>query len=631
VVLRELGRGGMGVVYLAHDPQLNRPVALKMILAAEFAPPEAVGRFRAETAAVAGLRHPNIVQIYEVGEHDGRPYSVLEYVAGGTLAQRLGGQRLPPREAAGLVLSLARAVQAVHRQGIIHRDLKPANVLLDGGPEAPIAACTPKLTDFGLVKLLPDPAAPEAAQGMTRTGDLLGTPGYMAPEQATATKEAVGPETDVYGLGAILYELLTGKPPFQGPTFLAIVFQVLQKDPVPLSRVQPGLPRDLQTICMKCLHKRRADRYPTAAALADDLQRFLNGEPIRARPAAALEVAWRWVRRHPARAAALGIGLLALLTLGWAAVAAFYNRELAAALAVADAHRRQAEAALVEAEVNRQRAEAAEFQLQAEDHADALQASLDHHLEGLHALGAFYAASEVVDREEFRRFVRRTLARHADIRALQWVPVVPGGERARFEAAAQRDGVGEYRFTEADAAGRLAPAAARAEYYPVYFVEPAEENRTTLGFDHATQAERWAALVRARDTGQPAATARVRLIATAPDRDLYGCLLFLPVYQNGAPTATAADRRAHLHGFVAAVIDLTDLAERALRPLRRQGLEVVVRDTTAGGELLCFYGSPVRQAAVQTGRGPALLGPALWSKTLPVAGREWQVIVQPPR
>jgi serine/threonine-protein kinase len=282
-ILGELGQGGMGVVYKARDPRLKRLVALKMVLGGAYAGRERLARFRAEAEAVARLRHGNIVQIYEVGEYAGGHYIALEFIEGDTLAQRLAQSPLPPREAAALVHTLAGAVHYAHEQGIVHRDLKPANILLaapgfaaEAGPQA--AELTPKITDFGLAKRLAEDG------GRTQTGDVLGTPSYMAPEQADGRVRETGPATDVYALGAILYEALTGRPPFKAPSVVETLQQVRSQEPVPPRRLQPHVPRDLETICLKCLEKEAAKRYPSAAALAEDLRRFLGEEPILARP-----------------------------------------------------------------------------------------------------------------------------------------------------------------------------------------------------------------------------------------------------------------------------------------------------------------------------------------------------------
>jgi serine/threonine protein kinase len=323
-VLGVLGRGGMGVVYRARQLALDRTVALKMILAESEAGPTDLARFRAEAAALARLQHPNIVQIYDVGEADGRPYVVLEFVAGGSLAQHLHGTPLPARSAAQLVETLARAVHAAHANGVIHRDLKPANILLkderetagdECGNLAPLAArlasLVPKITDFGLAKFAGSDGEGQGLRGPTVTGELLGTPNYMAPEQAMVPRPPLGPAADVYALGAILFELLTGRPPLTGETALATVLRVLHNEPVSVTSLQPNVPRDLETICHKCLRKEPHKRYASALELAEDVQRFLRDEPIRARPVRTVEKLWRWVRQHPVPAGLLGAGLLA--------------------------------------------------------------------------------------------------------------------------------------------------------------------------------------------------------------------------------------------------------------------------------------------------------------------------------
>jgi WD40 repeat protein len=326
-IVRELGRGGMGVVYLARQKSLGRLVALKMIIADPWTTDQHRQRFRAETETIARLQHPNIVQIYEVGETADRSFCALEYVDGGNLAEALDGKPCAPRHAAELLATIADAVQAAHSRGILHRDLKPANVLLSAAcgfagndaelPAKPQAArealdgAIPKLTDFGLAKQL------EETSGLTETGMVMGTPSYMSPEQAAGLNRELGPTADVYALGAILYEMLTGRPPLVGPTPLETLAQVLERDPVPPRRLQPRLPRDLETICLKCLQKTPARRYGTARALADDLRRFLAGETILARPVGAVERLVRWCKRRPAVAAlaAAVLGLLAVVVI----------------------------------------------------------------------------------------------------------------------------------------------------------------------------------------------------------------------------------------------------------------------------------------------------------------------------
>ncbi|MBV9124096.1 MAG: protein kinase, partial [Planctomycetes bacterium] len=305
-LLGELGRGGMGVVYQARQTRLKRLVALKMILAGEHAGEKELARFRSEAEAVARLQHPHIVQIFEVGEHQGHPYFSLEFCPGGSLDRKLTGTPWPPQEAAQLLETLARAIQAAHQAGVIHRDLKPANVLLT-------ADGTPKITDFGLAKQLEGEPERSVPGGLTASGAILGTPSYMAPEQAGGKTKDIGPATDIYALGVILYELLTGRPPFKAAAPLDTVLQVVSDEPVPPRRLQPWVPRDLETICLKCLEKDPARRYPSAEALANDLRRFQGGETIEARPTAWWERVLKWGRRRPAVAALLGVLILVLL------------------------------------------------------------------------------------------------------------------------------------------------------------------------------------------------------------------------------------------------------------------------------------------------------------------------------
>ena len=301
-VLGVLGKGGMGVVYKARQPGLERIVALKMILDAD-AGAEERARFRTEAQAVAQLQHANIVHVYEVGVADGQPFFSLEYIDGVSLHRKVRDNVAPPREAALLVKQLAEAMDYAHQRGIIHRDLKPANVLLT-------RSGTPKITDFGLAKRIED-----RDSGLTRAGAVLGTPSYMSPEQAEGRLDEVGPLTDVYSLGAILYDLLTGRAPFRGATVLDTLEQVRRREPAPPMQLQPSVPRDLETICLKCLQKDKAKRYAGAAELAADLERFLKGEPIQARPIGRCARVWRWCQRNP-RAAALTAALVALIV-GW--------------------------------------------------------------------------------------------------------------------------------------------------------------------------------------------------------------------------------------------------------------------------------------------------------------------------
>jgi serine/threonine protein kinase/tetratricopeptide (TPR) repeat protein len=347
-VLREIGRGGMGVVYEARDRRLNRVVALKMVLASGHACSEELVRFLAEAEAVAQLQHPNIVQVFETGQHRAQPYFTMEFVAGGSLSARLDGAPLPPAQVAPLLEPLARAVHYAHQMGIVHRDLKPENVLLQDlnhrGTEAQrrqeereeenkdgssgllcasvplwFKSFLPKLTDFGLAKRV------ERGAGLTQAGEVLGTPNYMAPEQARGRAAEVGPHSDTWALGAILYECLTGRPPFQGPTPTDTLLQVIHKEPVSPRRLQPGVSRDLETICLKCLNKEPSRRYASAEALADDLRRFQAGKPIHARPLGLPGRGWRWCRRNPVVAGLAALTAVVFLV-SFVLVAALWRR-----------------------------------------------------------------------------------------------------------------------------------------------------------------------------------------------------------------------------------------------------------------------------------------------------------------
>jgi hypothetical protein len=316
-VVGTLGQGGMGVVYRARQVRLNRLVALKRLRNGD---DRLLARARAEAEALAQLQHPNIVQIHEVVEHQGQTYLALELVEGGSLASRLTGKPQPARTSAALLETVARAVQYAHGHGVVHRDIKPSNILLSAAPAPvcgfafapsdaanakPQAGGAPKISDFGVAKRL------STARGETLEGDVIGTPEYMAPEQAAGKVDQVGPACDVYSLGVVLYELLTGHVPLQGSTTILTLLMVAHRDPVPPRQLDPRIPRDLETICLECLHKEPHKRYPSATHLADDLRRYLRGEPIHARPPGPLACLWRWCRVNPVAA-----GLLLAVSLG---------------------------------------------------------------------------------------------------------------------------------------------------------------------------------------------------------------------------------------------------------------------------------------------------------------------------
>ncbi len=296
-LIKELGRGGMGVVYKARQISLNRPVALKLLKSDILASDDERRRFQNEAEAVALLDHPHIVPIFEVGEHEGRQYFSMKLVGGPSLEKKLADYAADPKAAARLVKTAAEAVHHAHQRGILHRDLKPSNILLDERGE-------PYVTDFGLAKRV------EGDSEMTVSGAILGTPPYMAPEQASGRRGAVTTATDVYGLGAILYALLTGRAPFRGESVAEILEQVRERPPEPPSKINPRTPRDLEIICLKCLEKDPRRRYGSAQALAEDLGRYVAGEPIPARPVTRLERAVMWSRRNPAVASLLAMVIL---------------------------------------------------------------------------------------------------------------------------------------------------------------------------------------------------------------------------------------------------------------------------------------------------------------------------------
>jgi serine/threonine protein kinase len=325
-ILAEVGRGGMGVVYKARHRSLHRLAALKMVLAGEFASSTQELRFRLEAELSARMQHSNIVQVYEIGTYEGRPFLALEWVEGGSLANRLDDEPWPPGETAALLETLARAIHRAHSEGVVHRDLKPANVLLaisdqqsaiSGGQETgpdrrtlkadrALLKAIPKITDFGLAQ----PA--EGGMNLTQSSCLVGTPGYMAPEQASGKRALVGPATDIYALGVILYQLSTGQMPFQGDSALDVLRAVTEDEAVPPRRLQPDIPRDLEAITLHCLEKEPARRYPSALALAEDLLCFRQGKPISARPVGAPARLLRWCHRKPLIAT-----LLLLLAGSW--------------------------------------------------------------------------------------------------------------------------------------------------------------------------------------------------------------------------------------------------------------------------------------------------------------------------
>jgi eukaryotic-like serine/threonine-protein kinase len=331
----------MGVVFLARQRTLNRPVVLKMLLAGTLVSDADDRRFRQEAEAAANLDHPNIVPIFEVGRHEGHSYFSMKLIEGGSLARKLREFAADQRAAARLIAIVARAVHHAHQRGVLHRDLKPSNILLNGGPDIPIGQLEPYVTDFGLAKRV------EGDSELTQSGAILGTPSYMAPEQASGTKGVVTVATDVYGLGAVLYTILAGKPPFHGDSALETIAQVKDRALDPPSRHGRQIHHDLETICLKCLEKEPQRRYSSAENLADDLERWLAGVPILARPASGVEHAWRWYRRNPV-IGSLSDAVASLIVLALAGLV-ISNRMITRERDEAERQRRQAEVNFVRA------------------------------------------------------------------------------------------------------------------------------------------------------------------------------------------------------------------------------------------------------------------------------------------
>jgi serine/threonine protein kinase len=369
VLLGEIGRGGMGVVYQARHRELRRTVALKMILAGAFASEVQRQRFRREAELAARVQHPHIVQVYEVGLHDGRPFLAMEWVGGGSLADRLGSDPWPPHAAAELIETLARAIDVAHQSGVVHRDLKPSNILLQTGAGAgaagdgPLAGAIPKIADFGLALAI------DADRSLTATGVTVGTPEYMAPEQAAGAE--AGPAVDIYALGAVLYRLLTGHPPFRGDTPMEVLQALASAEPIAPRRFRPALPRDLETITLKAMSREQQRRYATALALAEELRRFLADEPIQAQPPSALYHLRKFARRHTGLVGGVAATVVALV-LGLVTTALFAVGE-ARQRGQAEHNARQAEHNAREAsyQTYRARLAAATAALQAHDVLDA--------------------------------------------------------------------------------------------------------------------------------------------------------------------------------------------------------------------------------------------------------------------
>ena len=390
-LLEEIARGGMGVIYKARQTTLGRIVAVKIIVAGRLATEEDVQRFLVEAKAVAGLQHPNIVAMHEVGQHEGWHYFSMDYVEGRDLAKILRENILSAKQAAGYVRQMAEAIHYAHQQGTLHRDLKPSNILIDEHNQV-------RITDFGLAMRV------EGDSDLTRTDEILGTPSYMPPEQAQGKRSLIGPGSDVYSLGAILYECLTGRAPFRADSAMKTIEQVIHVEAASPRILNPGIPRDLETICLKCLQKEPQRRYETSQQLADDLGHFLRGEPITARPIGAIERTWRWSRRNPVVASLLTTVGLCLLV--GTAVTSYFAIEAENRAEVATFHRRRADREASLAEIRRKEAEDTLRRLRR-----GLYFSDMHRVQSAWEAGQFAAAAELLDQyrarlgeEEFRGF-----------------------------------------------------------------------------------------------------------------------------------------------------------------------------------------------------------------------------------
>jgi tetratricopeptide (TPR) repeat protein len=522
-VLGLLGRGGMGLVFRARHVALNRLVALKVMRGGAGAEPQHRARFHIEAEAVASLQHPNIVQIHDVGEHDGCPYFAMELVEGGTLAERLAEGLPTPDEAARLTEVLARAMHRAHQRGIVHRDLKPANVLLQTADLksqiSDLQSAVPKITDFGLAKRFEDDGpAP------TRTGAILGTPAYMAPEQAWGRPQDIAPPVDVYALGAILYEMLAGRPPFRGASDVETLYLLRAAEPARPSGLRPGIARDLETICLKCLHKEPARRYATAEELADDLRRYREGEPVRARPVGRGERLLKWARRRPAVAALAGCLLLA----AGAVVAGVMAHEMQLR---AERDRAEKNLRVAVAAVEKMLTEVAEKDLHSEPRSEIKRRRL------LEKALAFYEEllSDRGDDPALRRETALARLRVADIR--RWLDDRAGAEEAYGQAIAQ--------FTQLD---KESPS------------EP--EHRQHLAYAHNYRGEVFRAASRWEEAlaDYNAALALQEPLAQAPGRPDHLLDLARTRYNLGLLLAERNDPAAAERQFDEAIALLTPLA-----------------------------------------------------------------------
>ena len=576
-MVEEIGRGGMGVVYLAIEEHLDRQVALKVVDTQRLPDETRLERFRAEAIATARLKHPNLIEIYDVGENNGLAYLALEYAERGSLRDRIQHDLLSWVEVAAVARTIATAVHAAHEKGFVHRDLKPANVLFTGDGVL-------KVSDFGLAKEIGEES------GWTRTGDVIGSPSYMAPEQLAGKRAEVGPPSDVYAIGAVLYELLTGKPPFQGATTMETLLQVRERDPENPSAVRPKIPSELEAICLKCLEKDPRQRYASAIEVAEELRRFEEHEPVHASTRGWWQRLDRWRRRNAgAFRVAFAIGLVGpLLSLGvsWRLHTA-----------------------------ERQRV-AERFDRAAAEQTAAILQQAERQLALLDPVASYISVSDSISRARFADFARPIVAAQPAIAALEWVPRIPIADRKAHELQAVEEGVSDYRIQWRNDYGQFYPAEDAETYYPVLYAEPEDPNRQALGFDLGSDPDRRDAFEESLAKRRTVVTAPVRLVQDSEATPSF--LAFTPVFA-GAASADKLSSAAPL-GFVVGVYRVSDVVSVALGRIESAGSTLSLIDED-GRQLWGI-------ADVTTTSDDRLSSRLERSESIAVGGRTWTAVVR---
>ncbi len=590
--------GGLGKIWLARDEMLHRDVVLKELHSRYSQESLARARFLREAQITAQLEHPSIVPVYEIGRHSDHdePYYTMRFVRGGTLEDRIqeyhqrkeAGQASPldlPRLLNALV-SVGNAIAYAHSRGVVHRDLKPSNVVIGQFGEV-------VLLDWGLAKVLGSQDCPDervdlpqvCASGQdTGDGAIVGTPAYMSPEQACVTDCPVGPTTDIYGLGGILYEILTGRPPHTGKNFDQLIDSMTGSKPPRVCFVEPSLPPELDAVCAKAMARSVDERYGSVSELIDDIQRWLADTPVSVYRESIPRRTCRWVRHHRTLAAT-GIVFLAFLLLFGANLLRLTLLERQDQLAT------------------------------------TLIREIGLGVEALQALQSHYSTNELVSREDFRTFTKPYLEREGGLRALEWIPVVPGRDRPAFEEQARQAGLSGFSFMERSPQGELVRAEERATYYPVYFLEPREDNEEALGFDLGSSPERMEAVRQARARQKAIASAPIDLVQERGECP--GILILRPLVEQ--------DRHDDGQGYVLGVYGIERLLESAWRDISTEHLQVWLYDVT----------DPAKPYLLWSNRGPDVeLGPVdkvhegldllSWpvTKEMEVCGRTWKLVTR---